>query len=229
MCLFCRSVSGPYKFHHLPTYQPSHRQTPNFALDVDDVQYTGPHENIPKFIGDVTDPFFLSAIHNNSDARQPDDDSAWPPALIFDFFYGCAALNAWGEKPFKTFVKKLNSGNYYHEAKSGESNDDGRYKQEGTSQQAMDRRARREAEERKRKRDDQEEYGWDSFGETMDLMMGLWMRQARKRQPKQDVPEVDHSKQEIVRAWLAVSATMPFVVTFTRSSNRARLWFSRAF
>ena len=47
-----------------------------------------------------------------------------------------------------------------------------------------EREKKRDEGERKRKRDDQEEYGQDEFGEVMDLVMGLWLRQAPKRQPE---------------------------------------------
>jgi len=174
-------------------------------LNVNDVPYgsTGPPENIPasrltlQVIGNVEDPFFLSTLGNNRDARQPDDVSSWPPALILDFFYGCAALKEWGPKGFKTLVKKHNRGYYSRTAKS-----------KGSSEQAIDRHARYEARQEKRngkrRRDDQEECDEITMSEAMDLVMGLWMRHAKTTQPEQDIAHIpkDNSRSEMVQAWL---------------------------
>ena len=193
-------------------------------MGVDDIQ--GPSKDIPasrltlQRIGNVSDRIFFAYLpNNNPDACQPDNANAWPPALILDFFYGCAALKAWGPKPFMTFVENLNFDDYYGaEAKSGESGDEG--SEEGdTSRKEMDRRERyrarkkkRDKEERQRRHDEQEEDSQDEFGEVMDLVMGLWTRHARESQPEQGIargPNVDHSQQEKVEAWLASSEGIP--------------------
>jgi hypothetical protein len=44
------------------------------------------------------DPVMFMAPHN-SDARQSDSNE-WPPPLIFDVAYGCAALKTWGLPAF---------------------------------------------------------------------------------------------------------------------------------
>ena len=177
-------------------------------MNVDDVQYVGPAGTIPasrltlQYIGHVTDPYFVAVTANNSDARQPDDVSTWPPALILDFFYGCAALIAWSPKRFGTFIKGLNFNHYYGgtKAQSGESDGEDGYNRGGTSQQTIDRSARREAREKKREGGDQEECGQDKLSEAMDMVMSLWMQHMMKCEPEQ---RVDHSQKEKVKAWLA--------------------------
>lgn len=37
----------------------------------------------------------------------------WPPAMIFDAAYGCAALHAWGVPAFIEFVRKRVGDSYY--------------------------------------------------------------------------------------------------------------------
>jgi len=159
-----------------------------------------------QFISNITDRPFLSYFDNNTDARQPDDVNTWPPALILDFFYGCAALKEWGPKDFTTFVKKHNHDYYSHTEKSKGKHGD---KKEGPSKQVIGRPARYEARQEKRdgkrKCDDQEECDENTMSETMDLVMGLWMRHVKKTQPEQDIthiPKDDHSRSEMVQAWL---------------------------
>src|SRR6266478_4344805 len=49
---------------------------------------------------------------HNSDARQSDSDK-WPPPLIFDVAYGCAALKAWGMISFIQFARERTRNIYY--------------------------------------------------------------------------------------------------------------------
>jgi hypothetical protein len=49
----------------------------------------------------------------NSDARQPQDTSKWPPAIILDFFYAVAAMKAWSSECFLKYVQEQ-SRNAYH-------------------------------------------------------------------------------------------------------------------
>ena len=52
---------------------------------------------------------------HNSDARQPQDISEWPPAIITDFFYAMAAINAWSPKSFIEYVQKMSRDTYYND------------------------------------------------------------------------------------------------------------------
>ena len=58
---------------------------------------------------------------HNSDARQPQDTSEWPSAIIVDLFYAAAALNAWSPKPFIKYIRKQSKIAYYD---NGDAQDD---------------------------------------------------------------------------------------------------------
>jgi hypothetical protein len=154
-----------------------------------------------QFIGNVPEHAFPSVVKNNSDARQPSNTNKWPPALIVDFFYGCAALAAWSPRPFKAFIKKLNFDDYYDMSGTISEELD---KEEGTSsRQTMAKERVTRYEARGKKRNEGGDGG--GFGEAMDLVMSLWMRHSRSHQLEQDIahlPEVNHSLQERVEAWL---------------------------
>jgi len=151
-------------------------------------------------LGIIDDPYI---IPTNSDACQPADLSEWPPTLIFDFFYGCSALNAWGPKGFKKFVQDFNVNDYYKSAEAtfGESSN--------KEVQVKEREARyKQREKRREEQKDDQEDAEHEFGEVMDVVMALWMRHAPKCEPEQDsahIPMVDHSQQEKVEAWLKSS------------------------
>lgn len=78
-----------------------------------------------------------SAPHN-CDATIPDSDE-WPPDLIFDVAYGCAALAKWGTRSFIDFARGKTHEIYY---------DDGGNKDDGNPdnpRQATNERATRRA------------------------------------------------------------------------------------
>lgn len=60
---------------------------------------------------ETLDAFTRYVVPHNSDARQSDGDD-WPPPLIFDVAYGCAALRAWGEDAFVQFCRMRAKGIY---------------------------------------------------------------------------------------------------------------------
>ena len=158
----------------------------------------------------VIDAYVRQSLPNNSDVHSPGYGAvdAWPPALIFDFTYGCAAIKAWSPKSFKTFIARLNHDDYYElAAESGESNSESVDTEAGVSQPMAEREARyharetkREENQQKRKRGGKKKSEENTLSEVMDMVMGLWMHVG---QPEQDVPVVDHCAQEKVEAWLA--------------------------
>jgi hypothetical protein len=58
-------------------------------------------------------PWIPNIAPQNSDARQPQDTSEWPPAIIVDLFYAVAAINAWSPKPFIKYVREQSRNAYY--------------------------------------------------------------------------------------------------------------------
>jgi hypothetical protein len=47
----------------------------------------------------------IALAPHNSDARQHVGHQDWPPPLLFDISYGCAALNAWGVRQFVNLAR----------------------------------------------------------------------------------------------------------------------------
>lgn len=96
-------------------------KTPNFALTVDDIPYHPPQEESPA--SRLTLQYFVDLpllgvvipdiAPHNSDARQPQDTSKWPPAIIVDLFYATAALNAWSPQSFIKYVRERSRDAYY--------------------------------------------------------------------------------------------------------------------
>ena len=68
------------------------------------------------------DPLVQTMIPHNSDARQSVGDE-WPPPLIFDVAYGCAALKTWGVTAFIVLARSHTRDIYYDNG--GNSDDEG--------------------------------------------------------------------------------------------------------
>jgi hypothetical protein len=179
-------------------------------MGVDDIPYTGTTANIPSSrvtlqYFNVEDPCVLSVVPNNSDARLPQDISNWPPPLILDFFYACAAVNAWSSDGFKNFVKQSTS-DYYDNAEvkfSGVNREGEDQQEEDVSQRMPKHRTSKRGSKRKRGSDDK--CKGNSLIEAMDIVNRLWT-QTRKRQLEQGVvhvPSANHSSQERVERWVA--------------------------
>jgi hypothetical protein len=170
-------------------------------LTVEDVPHKVPLEESPtkRFTMQHFDHFgrepslYSSALHN-LDARQPEDDNLnqWPSALILDFFYGCAALNAWGVVPFAQFVRESTKDVYY----------DAKPDDERRTRQVAERNARLEARTRRRLASHPEE---SQISDVMDIVMALWMRPYRASSPRQrqtmHSSDVNGSRDK-VQAWL---------------------------
>ena len=94
------------------------------ATDVDLVEQ--PTANLVPFVQDpsvafrrltfqhfnVDDPLLPLVAPHNSDAR-PSDSNEWPPPLMFDISYGCAALETRGVPDFQEFARQLTRDTYY--------------------------------------------------------------------------------------------------------------------
>jgi len=153
---------------------------------------------------------------HNSDARQSESDE-WPPPLIFDVAYGCVAFKAWGVPAFIHFAQGCIRDIYYNhgDGNDGENGDDddggggGRNggnqgyvgQSEKRVQQVRDRDAqvaRREVRNVGR----QASHGADPHApDFADMIMGLWMLNARKGQRQARAMKADRT-QEKVRTWL---------------------------
>ena len=136
------------------------------------------------------DPVTALVAPHNSDARRSDSDD-WPPPLIFDVAYGCAALNTWGVPTFTDFARTRTRHIYYNDGdnngdKNGDSRDGGPSGdgQGGRrSQQIIDRDARAAKRAAKRAKDSGPQASSTADSEApdiADMVLSLWMHNARK-------------------------------------------------
>jgi len=94
-------------------------KTPNFALSTNDV----PPSPVPVPgsgpSGRLTLHYFHQAhtsfVPQNKDASPPSDLTSWPPSVITDFVYACAALKKWGSDDCRTAILQTNRGIYYND------------------------------------------------------------------------------------------------------------------
>jgi hypothetical protein len=147
---------------------------------------------------------------HNSDAKLSDSDD-WPPPLIFDVAYGCAALKTWGVSSFINFARAHTRDIYYNDADhDDDENGDGSSSSSGRptddvsggsrhDQQAHERKARaaRRQEEKSRTVGRQA----SNTPDFADMILALWMRNARKGQCQAHTTKVDRTREK-VRTWL---------------------------
>jgi hypothetical protein len=167
---------------------------------LDDVPYHAPPEESPprrltskccnvshrltlQHFDEVGHSLNLTAPHN-SDARRPDDTSEWPPDLIFDFFYGCAAVKAWGRNLFIMRVRKSVTDRYHDNADPevpdvGELGDDTSHTRR-IREQADARNERADFRKRKRLSQVASNPAESGLDDMMDVVMTLWTRLTRK-------------------------------------------------
>ena len=129
-------------------------------------------------------------VPHNSDARQRvDHDANWPPPLLFDVAYGCAALNTWGVPQFVNLARQRTRHIYYDDA----SGVDQKYRQ-----QKLDRDAGAAGREKKK----QEAQAADSqTPDLADMILALWMHNARKGQRQARAMKAEKTREK-VRTWL---------------------------
>src|ERR1700722_10428371 len=179
-------------------------------MDVSDVPYRGPgeepvHRTTMQFMGDDFDSIFLAGMSNNSDARQPEDLDDWPPAVLLDFSYGCAALIQWSPKSFQKFIWEENEKTYYGQGPSASNDENLTGGGEGVDNSTDARTERRLKKQRIREGETEQV----SLSEAMDFVVGLWRQTAgssQSAQPDQETKSVESEagKQECVRELLAV-------------------------
>ncbi|KAF8338530.1 hypothetical protein F5887DRAFT_1273085 [Amanita rubescens] len=151
------------------TSQVAFLQTPNFAMNVDDVPLVMQPQWVLDHLQFGVHPSVSNSrltLHNftcsdymvqyisphNSVAMQSNND--WPPRFLFDVAYGCAALNTWGEKT-KEF--------YYHDGDDDDDSDNGHSV-----------RVRAKNADRHSRQGDSEAV------DILDVVAGLWAYNARK-------------------------------------------------
>jgi hypothetical protein len=151
------------------------------------------HFNAPDAVTTLVAP-------HNSDARQRVDHDDWPPPLLFDVAYGCAALNTWGVPQFENLARQRTRNIYYDD----DDNDDGapHVDVSGVDQERRQQQLDRHARAARRRRKKQEAQAADSqTPDFADIILGLWMHNARKGQRQARAMKAEKT-QEKVRTWL---------------------------
>ena len=169
-------------------------------MTVDDVPYHIQQEETPdtrltlQHFEHMSRAVDLMAPHN-TDARQPEDPDQFPPAMIFDFLYGCTVLRRWASPEFKDFIR-MRSKDFYYDTPAQHPLDERQKRiQEQTVARAAARAQRREHSNQISRSGDIE------ASEAMDLIMALWMRSAKKH-PRRQEGGGERASQERVEAWL---------------------------
>jgi len=193
-------------------------QTPNDFMTVDDVERVlqpnanlihassvAPEEKRLTFQHfDTNDPAVMIMAPHNCDAHVP-DDAEWPPDLIFDAAYGVAAIEAWGTPAFKQFSQNSTKATY-NEDNGGDENGRGDNTNGGNGGQrrpADDRneRAERAANREKRRNGGRQPSSAKQPLDSYDMLLGIWMFNAREDQRKADAVKVEMTKEK-VQEWL---------------------------
>lgn len=145
---------------------------------------------------------------HNQDARLPADMSQFPPPIIVDMFYGCAAVSRWGIPQASAAIQLSVGSLYYDETGSGESNSSGGARDGESDIEAacsptpvetpQSKRAKRWAS----RHCDQTEPRLNTIDEAMDLVMLLWFRSGPKHQEKPPTTQEEDVRRDRVHAWL---------------------------
>lgn len=140
---------------------------------------------------------------HNSDARISDSED-WPPPLIFDVAYGCAALKTWGVPAFLNFSRTQTRNIYYNNNNRNE-NGDGRGRS-GDSKSEKRRQQKQDCQERAIRWENRcadQEAGNTAAQEpdVADIILTLWMQNARKGQHQAHAMKADRNREK-VEGWL---------------------------
>jgi hypothetical protein len=148
---------------------------------------------------------------HNLDARQSDSDE-WPPPLIFDVTYGCAALKMWGEHMFVNFAEEHVRNIYYNRednggdggggSRNGGNRGDGK-PDDGQSEKHSQQVHGHDAwTERRMKACQRANNTGDSDLDFFDIILGLWMFNARLKDQHQARAMGEDKTREKVQTWL---------------------------
>jgi len=143
---------------------------------------------------------------HNSDARQPEDTSTWPPAIITDLAYGAAALGVWGAKPFVERVREQTK-DYYYGARGGDQEEDDGVGLGGPNTPTPAQSGARAASYASQIEGRGQSAGpaeQSSYSDMLDVVLALWKHSARKyqQQQQQESGASDSRNQDKVRTWL---------------------------
>ena len=130
-------------------------------------------------------------VPHNSVAVQSNNDD-WPPRFLFDVAYGCAALKTWGTREFVQFAEEQTKEFYYHNVDYDNDGDcDNDNVDNGPVRGAGKRASVHQVEK----------VGDTQAVDVLDMVMGLWMHNARKDMHQACMIQKEQT-QESVQKWL---------------------------
>ena len=145
----------------------------------------------------TNDPIVILVAPHNSDAR-PSVSNEWPPDLIFDIAYGCAALKAWGAGDFVQFMQEHTRNIYYDfDNDGGGGGGSLRRSERIRAQVRKNHKAAGQKKAQRLARNTEDDQGID----FADMILALWMRNAKQRQHQAHAKKVDHTREK-VQKWL---------------------------
>ncbi len=151
----------------------------------------------------------LGAPHN-SDARQRVDHDDWPPPLLFDVAYGCAALNTWGVPQFMNLARQRTRHIYYDDDdnddddENGDGGSDGGDGEPDVDVSGVDQQRRKPKLDRAARREKKKQEAQAADSQTpdfADMILALWMHNARKGQRQARAMKAEKTREK-VRTWL---------------------------
>ena len=162
-------------------------------------------------------------VPHNSDARIS-DSTEWPPPVMFDIAYGCAAIKTWEAASFIDFARGRTRDFYYTDGDSSDDengdggNDVGKGRGRGSKGTGGDKKPRAELSQQNREHDtraarqEERRRSQQASGVTdpqapdlADIVMALWMQNACKGQCQAHAMKVDRTREK-VQTWLDSTA-----------------------
>jgi hypothetical protein len=139
----------------------------------------------------------LIAPHNR-DCRLPADMSQFPPSIIVDMIYGCAAVEQWGIASTRSTIESLVEPIYYDK-----NEDEARLPTpapEGSRTPVTPRSTR--ANKWANRHMDQSEPRLRPIDKAMEVVALLWSQSRPQRHEKPPPPQEEDMRQDRVHAWL---------------------------
>ena len=147
-----------------------------------------------------------SLVHHNSDAFFSENVDDKPSPLLLDFWYGCAAMKAWGRPIFHVFTDMTDNIYYPKPNNKRDKDDDGDEDNDGDQTTPKKKIAKQNRErERRLRRNANKKAGEMSMAEAGDFILALrWMAAGKKWPTKEDQDKVQHQRSvDKVSEWQA--------------------------
>lgn len=130
-------------------------------------------------------------IPHNPVAVQSNND--WPPRLLFDVAYGCAALKTWGVRGFMKFAEETTKEFYYHDVDNDNDDSDNGHSVAGKQERVHQKKTV--------PGETPEKAGDSEAVDILDVVVGLWAHNARKDMRRARMMGEEQTR-ESIKKWL---------------------------